>query len=328
MNGESTSRPLDEQFVFNMVWTDEAFEFFSPFLASLIDHSGARFRLVANRCPAREIARMERFAERHPDRVVEVLEISRTEMLSHGRALDGVHRIRDDGPYFCFIDPDILARGEFMSTFIDLLATNAAVTSGAEVWSDGNVLPEGKTGVNGEYFFDHNGYVLGSPHFAIYEVEALDATLEQWQVGFGSGGNELLEKTRARLEEVGQSYWLYDTAKLVNILFQEDGNPLTHVDHPALVHIGGMLHYFSAPTVTNDEGTVEPNWKNWDGMTARYEVAHYTATVLRDLCEGRVPPEVPPGATPRIDAALVMVRKELTDLIATYGTETVTGDRP
>ena len=243
-------------------------------------------------------------------------------MLSHGLSLDGVRAIRDDGRFFCFIDPDILCSGPFMADFIDVLDTHAAVTSGAEVWSDGNVLPEGKVGVNGEYFFDHTGYVLGSPHFAIYDAAALDATVTRWGIGFGTGGGDAIPpRTRERLEEVGQSYWLYDTAKLVNILFQEDGNPLAHRDHPSLVHIGGMLHYFSAPMDTSEDGEVEPNWKHWDGMTARYEVAHYTATVLRDLCEGRQPPEVPPGATPRIDAALVMVREELIELIAAYGAE-------
>ncbi len=311
-----------------MVWTDSVFRYFSGFLASLIDHSSARFRLVANRCPADEIARMEAFATRHPDAIVEVLEVSSTEMLRHGHALDAVLAARDDGGHFAFIDPDILATGPYMPLFLDVLESADAVTSGAEVWSDGNVLPEGKIGLNGEYFFDSTGYVFGSPHLAIYDVATLRTTLDRWGVGFGSAGNDITDETRARLVEVGQDYWIYDTAKMVNILFQEDGHRLRHVDQPSLLHIGGMLHYFSAPMVEGADGELEPDWARWEGVETRYEVAHYTAQVLRDLGDGKPPPAVPTGATPDTRDVLVRVRQALIDLTDTYGVLADTTRRP
>ena len=49
-----------------------------------------------------------------------------------------------------------------------LLADHAAVTSGREVWSSTNVLPEGHPGVPGEVFFDRSGFTFGSPHLALY----------------------------------------------------------------------------------------------------------------------------------------------------------------
>jgi hypothetical protein len=311
----------DRQFVFNMVWTDSVFGYFSPFLVSLMDHSRARFRLVANRCPPDEIARMERFAARHASRIVEVLEVSSTQMVPHGTALDVVRDRRHDGKYFCFIDPDILARDRFLPLFIDLLETNDAVTSGTSVWAGGGVAKPGDPLLRGEYAFDDQGYVFGSPHVAIYERAALDATCESWGVALGSSGIDLPDKVRSRLAQIGQVFQLYDTAKIVNMLFQEDGNRFSHVAQPALMHIGGMLHYFSADQVANAEGEMEPDWAHWKGLNDRFEVARYTAIVLRELSRGRAAPPIPATVPASMAASLATVRHELTHLVETYGAD-------
>ena len=136
-----------------------------------------------------------------------------------------MRRLRDDGDHFCLIDPDILATGPFVEDFLALLPAGGAVTSGKELWSDSNVLPEGHIGLNGEYFFRADGYVFGSPHFAIYDRQGLDATLERWGIGFASGSADLPAEGQALLEAKGLAYWMFDTAKLVNIMLQEEGTP-------------------------------------------------------------------------------------------------------
>src|SRR5690606_2098762 len=141
----------------------------------------------------------ERFAADHTGRVVEIMEVSPVRMVKHGDALDAVYRVRDDGEYFGFIDPDIFATGPFLRMFRDALEECDAVTSGRELWSDHNVLPEGHIGVNGEYFFDRDGFTFGSPHLALYRRATLDDTIPRWDVGFGSAGNDIPKRTRARL---------------------------------------------------------------------------------------------------------------------------------
>ena len=155
--------------VFNVVWTGEVFTYLRYFVCSILHHSGARMRFVANGCSAESIADMERFAAVH-EAVIEVIDVSPDEMVAHGVALDRVRSVRDDGEYFCLVDADIRACGPFLDTFLQLLSSHAAVTSGREVWNDDNVVPAGHGGVGGRHFFDADGFVFGSPHLAFYNV--------------------------------------------------------------------------------------------------------------------------------------------------------------
>jgi hypothetical protein len=312
--------------VFNVVWTGRVFDHLAPFVASQVHHSDARFRFIANACPADQLDAMERFAARFPGRVVEVLEISSQVMLRHGAVLDQVLATRDDGELFSLIDPDIAARGPFLPRFRELLATHDAVTSGKEVWSEHNVRPAEHPGVNGEYFFDQDGFVFGSPHLAFYRADALRGTIDRWGVGFGSSGNDLPEPARARLEEVGRGYWVYDTGKIVNILLQADGHPLGHVEHPALVHIGGVSHLLAPPaSAPAAQGKPvkwgEGDWSKEKGMADRFAVAQFAASVIQDLTEGRPCPPVPVEEGSRLWDRLALVRDVLVELHASFGAD-------
>ena len=305
--------------VFNIVWTGTVFPYLRPFVASQIAQSEARFRFVANGCPATQVALMEEFREDHAGRVVEVLDVSPDAMIAHGVALDRVRAQRDDGPLFCLIDPDIKANAPFVSEFLALLDDHDAVTSGTEVWSDHNVIPENHPGVPGECFYDRNGFVFGSPHLALYRRAALDDTAERWGVGLGSAGPELRDDTKKQMAAMGHEYMVYDTAKITNALLQGDGHPLVHRDLPQLVHIGGLAHFLSPPAYrTNEQGEVEPDWTRYEVMAARHQVTRFCADTLRALGEGREPPLPPPGLEPGMATKLARVRHEIRDLVQRY----------
>jgi hypothetical protein len=315
----------DEAFVFNIVWTGSVFTYLRFFVASQIAQSRARFRFLGNGCPPEQLRMMERFAARFPGRVVEVLETS-AEMVNHGAALDTARTQRDDGDYFCFIDPDILARGPFLGRFAEALAGGcAAVTSGRGVWIDDDRVPPGHPGVSGEYFYAQDGFLFGSPHFAMYRRAPLEATIERWGVTFVSAGNDLSDAAKEQLRVDGHDYFIFDTAKLVNIFLQVDGNRFCHFEHPQLMHIGGVSHYL-APTgyqkpsddADGTGGETEPNWETWRGMETRFEVARYTARVLRDLSDGGPAPAIPDGLDPSVAEKLVPVRAALIDLVDRY----------
>ncbi len=122
-------------------------------------------------------------------------------------------------------------------------------------------------------------------------------TTVRWGVGFSSAGNDLSERTRARLEELGRSFWIYDTGKVVNILLQGDGHRLVHQEHPHLLHIGGLSHFLAPPSTAPAAIDRPPTWgegANWGeqpGMADRYAIAGATAAVLADLLAGRPPPD-------------------------------------
>lgn len=321
------TRPTERSLTFNLVWTGRVFDHLALFTESLIARSDARFRFVANACPPDQLEAMERFGERHPGRVTEVLEVSRDRMVRHGEALDRVLATRDDGDLFCLIDPDIIARAPFLALYLGLVAGHDAVTSGREVWSDDHVRPADHVGVNGEYFFDQDGFAFGSPHLALYRSEPLRATIDRWGIGFASAGNDISEAARARLREVGRDFWVYDTAKIVNILLQADGGSLVHVENPDLVHIGGVSHYLAPPSSVH-EGPArwgeEPDWGRHEGQAVRYAVARFTAMALTDVLDGRPAPEVPDEVPDDVAARLALVRATVIDLVALHGTS---GDR-
>lgn len=312
----------ESQVVFNVVWTGDVFDHLSTFVASQMAHSGARYRFLANACPPAQIDAMQAFASQRPGRVVEVLEVSTDRMVRHGDALDLVLRTRDDGELFALIDPDILARGSFLPLFLAQLADHDAVTSGKEVWSDHNIRPADHPGVNGEYFFDQDGFVFGSPHLAIYRRAAVEETVQRWGVGFSSAGNDIPEAARDALRRMGRDYWIFDTAKIVNILLQAEGRSLCHVEHPDLLHIGGVSHFLAPPssvpghTPAWGEGA---DWGEKPGMAGRYAVARYTAQVIQELDAGRDAPEMPSDVDAALRSRLELVRSELIALIDEHG---------
>ena len=306
-------------FVFNLVWTGTVFTYLRYFVASQIANSGARFRFVVNGCPPEQVALMEAFQRQRADRVVEVL-VACDDMKAHGVALDVAFNRRDDGDFFCTIDPDILARGPFLGDFAKRLDDGCVgVTSGRGVWCDTDVLPRGQRGVSGEYFYAPDGYLFGSPHFAMYRRGVLGETLARWQIGFGSaGGSDLSDEAHQYLTGIKRRYLLYDTGKLVNIFIQEDGSTLCHFEHPNLLHIGGMSHYLSPPKGAGGfqpDGEPDPKWP-WP--VTRLEVARFTAAVLRNLSAGLPAPGVPAGTDPSIATRLEMVREELVVLVREY----------
>ncbi|MCH7789316.1 MAG: hypothetical protein IH940_07720 [Acidobacteria bacterium] len=326
--GEQSGAESD--IVFNLTWTGDVFKYQHYFLDSLLTHSAARFRFLLNACSSSSIDEMRAYAEARPSRIVELVEVSSRPMISHGAALQIAFDQQDDGEFFSFIDTDILAKGPFVADFITLMDDVDVVTSGTEVWSDGNVMPADAQGVSGEYFFGSDGFVFGSPHCAIYRREALRALFERWGFAFDTGGQERMSKAAWELiSSTGQTYWMYDTAKIVNIALQAEGHRLEHSEHPNLVHIGGLAHYLAPPGHDSDTGTVldgqgeDPPWTSFDGQESRADVARFAAKMLVELTAGRSAPEVPSSIEDSMAAKLQRVRAELTEIVSGPSVEPV-----
>jgi hypothetical protein len=313
--GQLTQRDV----TFNVVWTGNSFHYLQYFVASQIAHSESRFRFVVNGCAPSQLAEMQAAGARHPDRIVEVLEVS-PELVAHGVALDRVRCSRDDGPVFATIDPDIKAKAPFVDELLAVLEGGATVVSSAtEVWSTTNVVPEGHAGVAGEHFFDVDGYTFGGPHLALYRRDALDATCARWGVTLGSAGPELAPATTGRIDEVGRLFKIYDTGKIVNILLQADGGTVVQHELDQIVHIGGMSHYFEpSGQITLADGSTGPQWARHKSVHDRYVVARHTAQLLASLCDGGPAPALPDGMEGELLAKLERVDHEIVDLMEAH----------
>lgn len=310
----------ESSIVFNIVWTGTVFTYLRPFVETQLAHTDARFRFVVNACPPEQIALMEAFAAQRPDRIVEVLEVSSDVMITHGAALDRVRTQRDDGEWFALIDSDILVKGPFLGDFVAKLDAGVDVVSSARgIWSETDVIPDGHVGVDGQYFFNADGFVFGGPHFAIYRRAVVDATADRWDIGFGSGGPDIPAPAVNRLEEGNLRYWIYDTAKVMNALIQLDGGTLIHEEHPMLLHIGGVSHYLSPPESIGSakDQAIHPEWAAWD--SDRLEVAQFCAAVLMAMVDGGEPAAVPSGVEPAIASKLGVVRAALIEMVERYG---------
>lgn len=308
--------------VFNVVWTGEVFRHLRWFMLSLFEQTTCRYRFLVNNCTPASVAEMGAFAARYPERVVEVLECPYSWMVPHGTALDVALDQRDDGEFFCFIDADIKARAPFLGDFLALLDSVDAVTSGAEVWTDVNILRAEEPGVGGRHFYDHDGFVFGSPHFAMYRRSALLATRATWDIGFHvASRRDMSDAAWNQLEEMGKKKLVYDTGKVLNILFQADGHHLRHEEHDALVHIGGLSHFLAPPEIDfTDEAAVasrgRPQWADGDVVVHdRAAVAEFTAQILKELDAGRPAPEIPAGAEGPLVEKLRLVRGEMIDMV-------------
>jgi hypothetical protein len=312
-------------FVFNIVWTGSVFPYLRSFVASQLRHTDARFRFVANGCPDDQVALMEEFAAARPDRVIEVFVSSRP-MERHGTALHTVLEARDDGEFFCFADPDILAEGPYVGEFAAALNDGCTgVTSGKGVWTDDVTVPPGHPGVPGECFYSQDGYLFGSPHFALYRRAPLLETMSQWGARLDSAGGDLPQATKDALVAAGHTYWIYDTGKIVNILLQEDGHRLCHLEHPALLHIGGMSHYLSPPPGhAEPRSAAEAPEQTWPWPAERLEVARYTGSLLRALSDRLPAPTPPSGLDGDLASRLERVRRAVVEVVRGYQAE-VTG---
>jgi hypothetical protein len=311
----------DAQPVFNIVVTGRVFWHLQFFVCSLVHNSDAGFRFVANGCAPETLAQLDDYAAKHPNRIVDIMDVSRDSIVAHGVALDAVRRSCDDGDLFCFVDTDIKARAPFLSTYLDLLNAHSAVTSGKQVWLDDHVVPDTHLGLglDGRHFFHPDGFVYGCPHFAMYRRDHLDDTCLRWGVGLGSAGPELSTDAQVRLASAGHLYKVYDTGKIVNILLQLDGRRLTHVDPDELIHIGGMSHFLSPPDPGEPGGEIEtPSWAAYHGMEPRLAVTRFTAALLRSLVEGTPPPGMPPGIDRALEQRLLFVNDEIVDLVDQY----------
>jgi hypothetical protein len=307
----------ESAFVFNIVWTGSVFPYLRHFVASQLRHSDARFRFVANGCPPDQVRLMEEFAAATAGRVTEVF-VSSPVMKRHGDALDAVLEARDDGEFFCLVDPDILAEGPYLREFADMLDDGCAgVTSGKGVWTDSVVVPPGHPGVPGECFYSQDGYLFGSPHFAMYRRGPLQETIRRWGAGFDTAVADLTPEAKDVMVSAGHSYWIYDTGKILNILLQENGHRLCHREHPALLHVGGMSHYLSPPKGLGEPRAVgEASDWGLPWPPARLEVARYTAALLQALTGDEPPPTAPSGLDSDLGARLDMVRVAVTNLFA------------
>ena len=314
----------EADFVFNVVITPGTFRFLQLFTRSLIAQSRVRLRLVSNGCPADELQLMRELAADHAPRL-DVVQLSSPTMVQHGAALDEIYAACDDGEHFCFVDSDVKAKRPFMDMFLEQLRRADVVTSCNVAWSDDKILTPGIPDLVGRHAVGHDGFVYGTSYLAMYRRAAVDRVRQGWDVTFRAYAYDKLSPlVQGRLAEMGRVFGLYDTAKVLNILVQGDGFVLTHVENPALVHVGGISQYLSDPGVRRGGSGARASGSGASGEAAvpwfaasgagreRWDFAQWAAATLRSIVDREPAPDLPDEPVQRLRAT--EVQRELLDL--------------
>ncbi len=330
---------------FHIIYTPGSVHGLLPLVSTLLRHSTCHYRLVANGCSPDEIAHMERYAEQSGR--LSVTRLPGKQQVNHGVALTQLFA-RSSDPYFCFMDSDILAAGDFMAELQPLLADAAGVFSAwpLMVRNQEKVLQADHQYIGGHHLATPTGVCLGGTYFAMYHRAALTAAMQYAPDGFGvSYRRQLPWATRSLLKRVAQERLFYDTGRLLNLILIDQGYLLRTLETDRLCHIGSysmLTHQASHPppaspfSVRKSTSRVAKHfvravkeiingqsYRRWvnrqlfdvsqkqQKRQLRREIALYFSALLQALTEGTTPPELVVLNDPEFDPRI----QRATDLL-------------
>ncbi len=115
--------------------------------------------------------------------------------------------------YFCFMDSDIFATGDFISVVLPLLAEHSAIFSGMPLWvkHEEEIFPNNFKAITGMFNRTENALVLGSTFFAIYNNRDLTNMMQSTGVGFEEyHWDQLSPFVQHRLKALGLEVDVFD----------------------------------------------------------------------------------------------------------------------
>ena len=289
---------------FNIIYTPGTVRFLSLFIFSLLRWSDCKFRLIANGSRSEESEMLKRVCDEHPRLEFNRLPSSAT--AKHGHVLDYLLK-QECSEYFCFMDSDIFATGEFISELLTNLDGNSAVFSCSPLWCgpDEQVLPDFDVRMRGWYNRSISGLCLGSSYFAIYDTKVLTNIVEDSNITFRRyDWKEVPTQYQQDLIHLGLRKNIYDTGKLLNLLLLIKGEKLVIRESPVLTHLGGMSNRILSDHA--GQRTLETILKNVSGelseegagqllesLKRREAILIYFGQLLKYLFENNRKPTLP-----------------------------------
>jgi hypothetical protein len=225
---------------FYIIYTSGTVKYLRLFLFSLLKWSDCSFCLVANGCSLEE----KRFLRTlcHKNNRLTYLEFPSKTMIKHGDALDYLHSL-EHSEYFCFMDSDILATGEFLGEFTPYLDQYTGVFSGFPVWCEDKeqILPATSQDIPGRYNKTVEGVCIGSTYFAIYNNKLLTKVIQSTGISFNSySWPDIPAQYQSQFVKMDLKKQSYDTGKVLNLLLLAQKESLVFQKSSFLIHIGGL----------------------------------------------------------------------------------------
>lgn len=233
---------------FNIVYTSGNVQYLRLFVLSLLKWSDCTFRLVSNGLDENEVKILKEFCKKNSR--LDYFSLPFPKMVSHGKVLTYLQSI-ETSRYFCFMDSDIFATGDFMCGLEPYLSKYTGIFSGTAIWldEDSQTMPSSCHGIGGRFNRTADGICLGSTFFAIYDNQILNQVIKESQISFNKyyKWDEITPTIQQAAMKLGLHKRKYDTAKLLNILLVSRGYKLVFKDIDTLCHLGGLSTLIVGP---------------------------------------------------------------------------------
>lgn len=230
---------------FNIIYTPGVVNYLQLFILSLLKWSNCSFRLISNGCQLEEVQLLRRFCRDNPR--LEFLNLPSKKMMKHGDVLDYLQSI-ETSEYFCFMDPDILATGEFLNEFLPYLKNYVGVFSGFPIWckNEEQILQDTFPKMFGRHNLTSSGLCIGGTFFAIYDNTVLRQLIHSTGISFNKyTWQEVPIQYQKCFTQMNLDKETYDTGKVLNLLLIDQGASLIFKEIPSLKHIGGISECFA-----------------------------------------------------------------------------------
>ncbi|MFH0945930.1 MAG: hypothetical protein V2A76_12085 [Planctomycetota bacterium] len=228
------------QLTFNVIYTPGTVRSLRYFVPTLTRWTDCRFRLVANGCSEQEQQQLERLAGTNDQ--LEYYQFPSKKIQNHGIVVSHLLGL-DSSEFFAFMDSDIFAVGDFAAEMAPYLEEHAAFFSGRPIWS--NAADQvAAPGVRfcGPHNRSEGGVCVGSTYFAVYHRRPLERLIDEEGVTFEKviSFEDVPERCRAPLEQMGCRTDTYEVGKLINLLLQVRGERIQYLDLASIRHVGGL----------------------------------------------------------------------------------------
>lgn len=272
--------------LFHVIYTPGTVRALLPFVGTLLRWSECAFCLVSNGCHDEEMSLLRARCAGESQLTWRTLPFARK--VEHGQALNFLFAAAEQ-PYFCFMDSDILATGDFMAELRPSLPRAAALFSAwpVTIKPGERILPDECRFIGGRHSETATGLCLGGSYFAIYERTALYRAFVQAPDGFNRGyWAQLPRRTRRFLRGIGQERLFYDTGRVLNFYIQSRGGELRVRDCASLLHLGSYSIYAGGGVTQR----MMPPWLKMGRSVGRWVRNHldgqaYRTAVLRRVAQ-------------------------------------------
>jgi len=225
---------------FNIIYTPGTVRYLTPFVATLLQWSDCRYRLIANGCSDDECELLHNVCAL--DDRLELLVMPEKRMVPHGETLDFLHE-RTDSDYFCFMDSDILATGPFLDEFQADLQNAEVFSSCLPLWHNESdiTIPDYFEHMHGIHAYTSSGMTIACDYFVVYDNKAFTEARNATGAGLTvAGWQELSPENQKVLQSLGQQRSDYDSGKVLTMLMSARGARVKYRQSDKLKHIGGF----------------------------------------------------------------------------------------